>query len=63
MTEILSPTRRQLITAWHKRNPALTRAEAAMSFDAWWESGCLDIKRDEKTGEWKVLLFEGQTRQ
>jgi hypothetical protein len=61
MTKILTPTREQLITAWHKRCPALTRLEAAMSFDEWWECGCLDIKRDEKTGEWRVLLSEGRS--
>jgi hypothetical protein len=63
MVETLKPSREQLIAAWHKRCPTLTRLEAALSFDEWWEAGCLDIKRDDKTGEWRVLLSEGQTRQ
>jgi hypothetical protein len=63
MAEILAPTRKQLIDAWHKRCPTLTRAEAAMSLDEWLDAGCLDIKRDQQTGEWKVLLSEPQTRQ
>jgi hypothetical protein len=63
LIEILQPTRDELITAWHKRCPTLTRFEAALSFDEWWEAGCLDIRRDEATGEWRVLLSEGQTRQ
>jgi hypothetical protein len=63
LIDALQPTRDELITAWHKRCPTLTRLEAALSFDEWWEAGCLDIKRDEATGEWRVLLSEGQTRQ
>ena len=62
MTEILSPTREQLITAWHKRCPTLTRLEAALSFDDWWDCGCLDVKRDGATGEWRLLLCEPELR-
>ena len=63
MTIVLQPTRDALIDAWHKRCPTLTRLEAALSFDEWWEAGCLDIKRDEKTGEWRLLLSDVRTRQ
>ena len=58
MPEILKPSRDELITAWHKRCPTLTRAEAAMSFDEWWECGALDPKWDAERGEWKILLRE-----
>ena len=50
------PTRKQLLTAWHKHCPTLTRVEAALSFDEWWECGSLDPKWDAERGEWKILL-------
>jgi hypothetical protein len=56
MTEILQPTREQLVAAWHKRNEGLTREEAEWSFGAWWESGALDPKWDAERGEWKISL-------
>jgi hypothetical protein len=62
ITEILSPTREQLITAWHERCPTLTHLEAALSFDDWWDCGCLDVKRDDATGEWRLLLCEPELR-
>jgi hypothetical protein len=58
VTQILSPTRKQLIDAWHKRCPTLTRVEAAMWFDEWWECGALDPQWDEKKKEWKIVLRE-----
>jgi hypothetical protein len=63
LIDVLQPTRDELITAWHKRCPTLTRLEAALSFDEWWEAGCLDVKWDAKTGKWRVLLSEERTRQ
>jgi hypothetical protein len=62
MTIVLQPSRDQLIDAWQRRCPTLTRLEAALSFDAWWEAGCLDVKQDEATGEWRLLLSDKQTR-
>jgi hypothetical protein len=56
MTEILQPTREQLIAAWRRRNESLSRGEAEQSFDAWWESGALDPRWDADRGEWKILL-------
>jgi hypothetical protein len=59
MTIVLEPTRDELITAWHRRNPDLTAEEAAMWFDEWWECGALDPQWDEKTQQWKLLLLQG----
>ena len=49
--------RDELVDAWHRCSPWLTREKAAESFDKWLESGYLDpVKTD--TGEWELRLKE-----
>lgn len=56
------PSRDELIAAWHRRCPSLTREEAAKDFDDWWRCGCLDVGRDVRTGAWQIVLTEPRAR-
>ena len=57
------PTREELVRIFAKRYPNLSLQEVGELFDDYWILGHLDVRRDELTGEWRVLLSKRQTCQ
>jgi len=51
----IEASRDELVEAWHRCSPWLTREKAAKSLARWLELGCLDPVRTE-TGEWSFQL-------
>jgi hypothetical protein len=52
---IIQSSREELVDAWHRCSPWLTREKAAKVFDQWLELGYLDPVRTE-AGDWEIRL-------
>jgi hypothetical protein len=53
----VEPSSDEIVEAWHRCSPWLTRETAAKSLASWLKLGCLEPVRTE-TGEWSFHLKE-----
>ena len=58
-----APTREEPVRIFARRFPGWSLKRVGKRFDEYLALGHLDVRRDELTDQWRVLLSEKRTRQ